>query len=143
MQNQLSPTRSLSSTIGNVVLWLLAAAGAICIILVVVGLWLNISIMMFRTGSMEPTIETGSVALVREIPAVEITEGDVVTVDRGEELLPVTHRVTEITDVNETTGEVTFVMRGDANDVDEPKPYTTDTVRRAFFSIPGIAPIIK
>ena len=112
MQNQLSPTRSLSSTIGNVVLWLLAAAGAICIILVVVGLWLNISIMMFRTGSMEPTIETGSVALVREIPAVEITEGDVVTVDRGEELLPVTHRVTEITDVNETTGEVTFVCAG-------------------------------
>ncbi|HJF13420.1 MAG TPA: signal peptidase I [Enteractinococcus helveticum] len=139
----MSPTRSLSSTIGNVVLWLLAAAGAICIILVVVGLWLNISIMMFRTGSMEPTIETGSVALVREIPAVEITEGDVVTVDRGEELLPVTHRVTEITDVNETTGEVTFVMRGDANDVDDPKPYTTDTVRRAFFSIPGIAPIIQ
>lgn len=143
MQNQLPPTRSLPSKIGNVLLWLLAAAGAICIILVVVGLWLNVSIMMFRTGSMEPTIQTGSVALVREIPAVEIAEGDVVTVDRGEELLPVTHRVTEITDVNEATGEVTFVMRGDANDVDDPKPYTTDTVRRAFFSIPGLAPVIQ
>jgi signal peptidase len=112
-------------------------------VLVVLGLVFNVSIMMFRTGSMEPTIKTGSIALVREIPAVEIAEGDVVTVDRGEDLLPVTHRVTEIQHVDESTGDVTFVMRGDANDTDDPEPYTADTVRRAFFSIPGIAPVIQ
>ncbi|WP_067605860.1 signal peptidase I [Enteractinococcus helveticum] len=133
----------MAAKLGNVVLWLLAAAGSICIILVIVGIWLNVSIMMFRTGSMEPTIETGAIALVREIPAVEMSQGDVVTVDRGADLLPVTHRVTEIQNVDDATGEVTFVMRGDANDVDDPEPYTTDTVRRAFFSIPGIAPIIQ
>ena len=139
----MSPSRLLVATFGNMLLWLLAAAGTICIILVIAGLWLNVSIMMFRTGSMEPTIETGSIALVHEIPAMEMSEGDVVTVDRGESLLPVTHRVTEITNVNEATGEVTFTMRGDANDVDDPEPYTTDTVKRAFFSIPGIAPVIQ
>lgn len=133
----------MRARLGDLILSLLAIAGGICILLVVVGLTMNISIMMFRTGSMEPTIPAGSIALVREIPATEMNEGDVVTVDRGNDLLPVTHRVTEITDVDESTGAVTFVMRGDANDTDDPEPYTTETVRRAFFSIPGAAPVIQ
>src|SRR5690625_3648032 len=133
----------MRARLGDLILSLLAIAGGICILLVVVGLTMNISIMMFRTGSMEPTIPAGSIALVREIPATEMNEGDVVTVDRGNDLLPVTHRVTEITDVDESTGAVTFVMRGDANDTDDPEPYTTETDRRACFSIPGAPPVIQ
>lgn len=143
MQNQLSPSKPLRTRLSDLVLTVLAIAGAICLILVIVGLTMNVSIMMFRTGSMEPTISTGSIALVREIPATEMSEGDVVTVDRGEHNLPVTHRVREITDTDEATGAVTFVMRGDANDVDDPEPYTADTVRRVFFSAPGLAPVIQ
>ncbi|GAA2028193.1 hypothetical protein GCM10009720_04970 [Yaniella flava] len=133
----------MRSRLGDILLSVLAVAGAICLILVVVGLTMNVSIMMFRTGSMDPTIPAGSIALVREIPAAEMSEGDIVTVDRGDDLLPVTHRVTEITDLDPQSDAVTFVMRGDANNVDDPEPYTAQTVRRVFFSIPGVAPVIQ
>lgn len=139
----MSQSKLLRARLGDLLLTLLAIAGGMCMVLVIAGLTLNVSIMMFRTGSMEPTIPAGSIALVREIPATEMHEGDIVTVDRGHDLLPVTHRVTEITEVDDSTGAVTFTMRGDANDVDDPEPYTTDTVRRAFFSIPGAAPVIQ
>lgn len=143
MRNQLSPSKPLRTRLSDLVLTVLAIAGTICLILVIVGLTMNVSIMMFRTGSMEPTISTGSIALVREIPATEMSEGDIVTVDRGENVLPVTHRVREITEIDEASGAVTFVMRGDANDVDDPEPYTAETVRRVFFSAPGVAPVIQ
>lgn len=51
--------------------------------------------------------------------------------------------MTEIPDVDDESGAVTFVMRGDANDVDDPEPYTAQTVRRVFFSVPGVAPVIQ
>lgn len=142
-QNPLSRTKSLRARLSDLILSLLAVAGGICIILVILAFTLNVSIMMFRTGSMEPTIPAGSIALVREIPATEMQEGDIITVDRGENILPVTHRVTDITDVDEAAGSVTFIMRGDANDIDDPDPYVADTVQRAFFSIPGVAPVIQ
>ena len=130
------------SVFGDFILTLLAAAGLICIVLVILGAFFNVSIMMFRTGSMSPTITAGSIALVREIPATEMQVGDVVTVERGSDVLPVTHRVTQIIDTA-PDGIVTFEMRGDANETADPIPYSVSTVKRVFFSIPGAAPIIQ
>lgn len=142
MRNR-SQNKTFGTRLGDIVLSILSVAGALSIILVIVGLTMNVSIMMFRTGSMDPTIPAGSIALVQEIPATEMNEGDIITVDRGAGLLPVTHRVTDISNVDEATGAVTFVMRGDANDYDDQDPYTATTVQRTFFSIPGIAPVIQ
>ena len=113
------------------------------IVLVILGVVLDVSIMMFRTGSMSPTITAGSIALVREIPATDMNEGDIVTVSRGEETLPVTHRVVEILETDPGSGMVTFEMRGDANETPDPKPYSESTVSRVMISIPGVAPIIQ
>lgn len=135
--------RPVSRMIGDWLLNLLAVAGSVCIVLVILGVVFNVSIMMFRTGSMSPTITAGSIALVREIPATELDEGDVVTVDRGEETLPVTHRVVRILDSDSTSGVVTFEMRGDANESNDPKPYAESTVSRVMFSVPGVAPVIQ
>lgn len=142
MRNR-SQNKTFGARLGDIVLSVLSVAGALSIIFVIVGLTMNVSIMMFRTGSMDPTIPAGSIALVKEIPATEMNEGDIITVDRGTGLLPVTHRVTDISNVDEATGAVTFVMRGDANDFDDQDPYTATTVQRTFFSIPGIAPVIQ
>jgi len=130
------------SELGDFVLTLLAAAGLICIVMVILGAFFNVSIMMFRTGSMSPTITAGSIALVREIPASEMRVGDVVTVERGRDVLPVTHRVTQIIDTA-PDGIVTFEMRGDANESADPAPYSVSAVNRVFFSIPGAAPVIQ
>lgn len=135
--------RSVVGRLGDFLLTLLAVGGSICMILVILGVTFNISIMMFRTGSMSPTITAGSIAFVREIPATEMVVGDVVTVDRGEGVLPVTHRVIEIRQVDPMSGFVSFTMQGDANDTPDPQPYTVDTIREVIFTVPGVAPVVQ
>ena len=131
---------SLLRRLGDWTLTALAAAGALCIVAVIAALAFNITLIMFSTGSMSPAIPAGSAAVVREVPATEISVGDVVTVERPN-ALPITHRVTEILD---TSGShVTFTMQGDANDQPDPAPYTADTVRLVLFSVPGLAPVIS
>ncbi|GGD32155.1 hypothetical protein GCM10010915_10690 [Microbacterium faecale] len=130
----------VGGVVGEVILWVAAGAGLVCIVLVILAITANISLIMFRTGSMEPTIPAGSVAIVQEVGAAEISVGDVVTVDRPGEL-PVTHRVTSIED-GASADERVITMRGDANEVEDPHPYDVTTVRTVLFSIPGMAPVI-
>lgn len=124
--------------LGNILLWAASAGGVICIALVILSSVFNISLIMFKTGSMSPTIPTGSLALVREIPASEVQIGDVVTVDRAGEL-PVTHRVTSLSGGGETR---VITMRGDANPVEDPAPYTISQVRIVLASVPHLATVI-
>ncbi|WP_226531459.1 signal peptidase I [Microbacterium paraoxydans] len=126
--------------IGDALLWLAALAGVVCIVLVVLAFTAQITLIMFRTGSMSPTIPAGSVAVVQRIPASGIAVGDVVTVDRAGEL-PVTHRVTAI-EPGVMPEERIITMRGDANASEDPFPYTVSSVRIVLFSIPGIATLI-
>lgn len=123
----------------RILLDVLALGGLVCILLVIASFAFKITIVMFATGSMSPTIPTGSIALVREIPATEIEVGDVVTVDRAPEL-PVTHRVIEIQAVD--GDRVTFTMQGDDNDDPDPFPYVETTVREVLWSAPGLATVI-
>ncbi|WP_036321063.1 signal peptidase I [Microbacterium indicum] len=125
---------------GEVILWIAAVAGVACIVLVIVANVAGITLIMFRTGSMTPTIPSGSVAVVQRTPASEVAVGDVVTIDRADQL-PVTHRVVAIADGG-SDAERMITMRGDANDVDDPQPYTVTEVRTVLFSVPGIAPIL-
>ncbi|WP_312170785.1 S26 family signal peptidase, partial [Microbacterium sp.] len=68
--------------LADIALWIAAVAGVVCMVLVILALTANITLIMFRTGSMSPTIPAGSVAVVQRIPASAIEVGDVVTVDR-------------------------------------------------------------
>ncbi|WEK60629.1 MAG: signal peptidase I [Candidatus Microbacterium colombiense] len=124
----------------DVLLWIAAAGGAVCIVLVVLAVTAQITLIMFRTGSMSPTIPAGSVAVVQRVPASDIRVGDVVTVDREDEL-PVTHRVTSIAPGADDAQRV-ITMRGDANADEDPFPYTVTSVRIVLFSVPGIATVI-
>lgn len=115
-----------------------AIAGLICIVLVVLSMVFHISLIMFKTGSMSPTIPQGSLSVVREIPASQIEVGDVVTVDR-EGQLPITHRVTT---VEGTGAERIITMKGDANNYADPAPYTVTEVRTVLWSVPNLARIV-
>ncbi|MBF4570148.1 signal peptidase I [Plantibacter sp. VKM Ac-2880] len=133
----------MASVVGSTLLNLAALGGVVCIVLVILATCFNITLIMFKTGSMSPTIPTGSLALVREIPASEIRVGDVVTVDRPGQL-PVTHRVTSVTDGG--TGapgtQHLITMQGDANLSEDPEPYRVDTVRIVLASVPGLAAVV-
>lgn len=126
--------------LSEVLLWVAALAGLICIVLVVLAFTAHITLIMFRTGSMSPTIPAGSVAIVQQIPAGQVHVGDVVTVDRPGQL-PVTHRVRAVED-GASSAQRLITLRGDANAQDDPAPYPVSTVRIVRFAIPGLAPVI-
>lgn len=132
--------RRISGFVGEALLWVAALAGLVCIVLVVLAFAANITLIMFKTGSMAPTIPAGSVAAVQQVAASDISVGDVVTVDQ-EDQLPVTHRVTSVTDGTSEDSRV-ITMRGDANAEDDPFPYEVSSVRTVLFSVPGAAPVI-
>lgn len=134
------PRRGVGGMLGDVVLWIAALGGVVCIVLVALALTAQITLIMFSTGSMSPTIPAGSVAVVQRVPASDIRVGDVVTVDRVDEL-PITHRITSVSE-GASPGERVITMRGDANASDDPFPYTVISVRTVLFAVPGIATLI-
>lgn len=128
-----------SARVREGVLNVAAAAGSICILLTLAALFFNITLIMFKTGSMSPGIPAGSLAVVREVPAGEVAVGDVVTVDRPGKL-PVTHRITATTPGS--GGTTVLTLKGDANAVEDPEPYTVATVREVLWSVPGLARVV-
>lgn len=95
------------------------------------------------TGSMEPTIPTGSVILSRPVAPEDIEVGDVIvfasptgaTVAAGpdkafesEGQMLITHRVVRI----ETSGGLAFRTKGDGNDAEDPWMVTPEMLRARY-----------
>lgn len=134
--------RSWRSVTADAALTIAAALGAVCIALVIAAALFDVRIILFSTGSMSPAIPAGSAAIVRGIPAADVSVGDVITVERPGQL-PITHRVTSVESVPGGAPEQRrLTMRGDANRVDDPFPYDVSTVRLVVWSVPGVAPAI-
>jgi len=93
------------------------------------------------SGSMEPTIQTGGVAIVNEQSPSTIERGDIITfVTKGEEV-PTTHRVV---DVRQTEQGREFVTKGDANDARDSQPvFAQNVIGTLAFSIPYIGYVIN
>ncbi|MDW4573738.1 S26 family signal peptidase [Microbacterium sp. M3] len=133
--------RSAWATAGDAALTVAAVLGAVCIVLAIAAAVFDVRIVLFRTGSMSPTIPAGSAAIVHAVPAGDIAVGDVIMVDRPGDL-PVTHRVVGIESVPGAREARRLTMRGDANAVDDPLPYTVTEARRVVLSVPGVAPVL-
>nr|WP_256820968.1 signal peptidase I [Dietzia sp. Die43] len=131
---------SFRARLVDTLLTALASLGVVCIVATIAAFALNISLIMFKTGSMSPTIPTGSLAVVRQIPASDIKVGDVTTVSRGEGQLPVTHRVVSVTPVG--GGTYSVEMKGDANDSPDAQPYEVTEVRKVLWHAPGLAYVV-
>lgn len=133
--------QSVWARIEDAILSVLAVLGVVCIAATIAAFALNISLIMFKTGSMSPTIPAGSLAVVRQIPASEIRVGDVTTVSRGEGRLPVTHRVVSVTPIG---GErYSIEMKGDANDSPDSQPYEVTEVKKVLWHAPGLAYVVS
>jgi signal peptidase len=80
------------------------------------------------SGSMEPTIPTGSVVYDKDIPVADLVVGDVITFVPPPEFAitsPVTHRIFEIAEApdaqkDEAAAGRTFRTKGDANEDPDP-----------------------
>lgn len=93
--------------------------------------------MVVRSGSMEPTIATGSLVLVRTVPAREAEAGDVIAVERPDGTR-VTHRVVTAEPLGTSTR---FVLKGDANPDPDPAPVAAREVGRYVATVPVVASV--
>src|SRR5699024_678134 len=149
--------RGVAERIGSGGVYLLAGLGVLSLIMLGLGMWLNMGLVMFRTGSMEPTIPTGSVALVQPVSPDDIAAGDVLTVRTDDMDISVTHRVTAVNEPHDIhraaedpaldratveNGQAAVIrMQGDANDVEDPQPYVVSDgeVEAVLGHVPGLA----
>lgn len=94
--------------------------------------------LVVRSGSMEPTIATGSMILVKRIDASEIRVGDVLAVERSDHTR-VTHRVVAV----QPRGEAAeLTMKGDANEDADPIPVTVRHAYRLAWQVPTVGKAI-
>lgn len=115
------------------VLWIGGALGALCLLSLLAGWLLNITPLVFSSGSMSPAYDAGALGIAREVPADEIAVGDVVSVldARGDR---VTHRVVEVGAAAD--GAAVLKLRGDANDVADAQVYVVDDADRVVVGVP-------
>lgn len=120
-----------------------AAIGLACWF--VYSLTTGATLVIFRTGSMSPTIPQGSLAISVPVEAEEIRVGDVVTVKRPDQDLPVTHRVVEIREPGDPALSEpippearSLIMQGDANATVDRLPYVVIEARKVVFSVPHV-----
>ena len=116
----------------------LVTASTIVVGWVVFSLITGAQLVVFKTGSMSPAMPQGSAAVAVPVLADEIRIGDVVTIERGDEKLPITHRVIEIQDTPPDDSARAFVLQGDANAMPDREPYTFDEAHRVSFVVPSL-----
>jgi signal peptidase I len=109
--------RSGLSLAGKVLGWiLLVAAGLIVLGLLAVTVgprFLPYQALIVRSGSMSPTIPTGSIVFYKKVDAAKVKVGDVIVFDKpGQTNEKVTHRVYKV--ASGQTGRYA-VTKGDAN----------------------------
>jgi signal peptidase I len=112
-----SSTGRRRGIVGRVVAWVvMIAAGLVVLGLVAITIgprFLPYQALIVRSGSMSPTIPTGSIVFYTKIPSAKVKVGDVIVFTKpGDTTEKVTHRVYHIG--HSATGEY-FVTKGDAN----------------------------
>ena len=90
--------------------------------------------LVVRSGSMEPTISTGAMVLVRDVPVERIEPGDVVSVVRPDGTR-VMHRVLT---ADMSSSHVTLTLKGDANQDPDPEPVIVDEALELVWTVPSI-----
>ena len=93
------------------------------------------------SGSMEPSMHTGSLAVVKEAPVTSLTVGDVITFRNLDSGKLITHRIVR---VNNSGSMVDYTTRGDANDTDDftaVKP--EDIIGKVSYSVPFVGSFME
>lgn len=109
-----------------------AVGGLACILLAIGALAFGLTPLIVQSGSMEPTVTTGSLLITQKTPADKLRRGDVVTVPRHDHTL-VTHRIVQITLRGDTA---TLRLKGDANDAIDPEAYEVKAAGKKIVAVP-------
>lgn len=119
---------------------------SIVFIFMVISILSNIGTFRYKfydilTGSMSPTINPGSLIIVKEIDSNEIKEGDIITFKGSSTSELTTHRVVKVIDKN---NNIKFQTKGDANDVLDPMLVDQGLlVGKVIFDIPYMGKVMS
>jgi signal peptidase I len=117
-------------------------AGLVCVAWWALSLGLGLGLVSFATGSMSPHYPTGSIAVTAPVALDRVQVGDVVTVQRGGGLPPITHRVVSVR-LAPGGGRAVVALKGDANRVEDPAPYTVTALRKVVLPLPPVADVLR
>lgn len=119
----------------------------IALLLAIAGLFLasmlpipgNIEIKIVKSGSMEPTILTGSIVVVK--PQNSYAKNDIITFGEDtRQQIPTTHR---IIDIQGDFSTLTYITKGDANEEQDGEPITQrDIIGKVVFWVPYMGYIL-
>lgn len=133
-----SRLRGAARWTGSLALTLAAVLGVVSVLVVVLGGLFGFTPVIVRSGSMEPELPTGALALTRTVAASGIDVGDVISVTRGD--VTVTHRVVSIEKT--TTGGQTpayrVQLKGDANSAPDPATDVIESAPRLVAHLPWV-----
>lgn len=116
----------------RLVLGLGAIVGALCLLAALAALVFDLQPLVFRSGSMAPTIHTGDLAVARDVPASQLSVGDIVSVKTASGSR-VTHRIVTVT---EREDHATLALKGDANTATDAVTYDVTSANRVLLSVP-------
>jgi signal peptidase len=128
--------------VADAALVLCALAGLLSAAWWVLSAVLGLGLVSFATGSMSPKYPTGSIAVSMAVALDDVRVGDVVTVQRGHGLAPITHRVVGIT-VAAGDRSASVRLKGDANQQEDPAPYAVTALRRVVLPLPPVADALR
>jgi signal peptidase len=99
----------------------------------------NVKLLSVLSGSMEPTIHTGSVVVIK--PESSYKVGDVITFGKNTKTdVPTTHRIAEMKIIS---GEAVYKTKGDANNgEDSTETPQKEIIGKVLFSIPYLGYIV-
>ena len=126
----------LLRSIGNIVLWIVAALGVVCALVWGATAMGFIKPLIVISGSMEPGIMTGDLLVDTPRDTATLEVGEVASIYSDVTGNIVTHRVVGI----EASGDQWSIrMQGDANDSEDGAPYLVgDTVLQPAIQLPGV-----
>lgn len=139
-KTQTSWPRQLWHGVTGTFLYIAAIFGIMMAAWMIAAHVMNLQLVVVLTGSMEPTVPAGSVVMSQTVSATALNVGDIITVPRPGHTLPVTHRIVDVADASPSDGALrTLTLRGDANPINDPEPYTVETVDRTLAVIPHVS----
>lgn len=97
---------------------------------------LGFHVFTVLSGSMEPTIHTGSLVYVKEVDPEDLRAGDVITYMLNEDTIS-THRIVDVIPDESDPDVIRFKTKGDANAAEDGTPvHCQNVIGEPQFSIP-------
>lgn len=123
----------------SIVLNVAAIIGLACAVAVLLAAAMGLRPVVLVSGSMTPTMPTGTIVVTRPIAGEDVRVGDVLTVPRGDSTELVTHRVTDIEYID---GHWSAELQGDANRTVDPHRYDVTEARVAIAYVPKLGRLL-